>query len=61
MRYKIFGIVENFFGLKGQEREKRKKRTRFFKAVAEPPHFFAPFFAAKQRENEKDNPELVGA
>jgi hypothetical protein len=53
--------VENFFGAKGQEQEYGRKRARFFKAVAEPHHFFSPlFFAAKQRENEKEKPRLAG-
>jgi hypothetical protein len=41
MRYKIFRLVENFFGCKGEEREKREQV--FFKAVAEPHHFCALF------------------
>ena len=29
-RYKIFRIVENFFGLQGQEQEKRTKKSEIF-------------------------------
>lgn len=61
MRYKIFTIVENFFGLQGQEWENGRQRARFFKAVAKPHHFFAPFFLLRSSERmKKEKPRLVG-
>lgn len=37
-------LWKTFWAARGQERENGRKRARFFKAVAEPHHFFAPLF-----------------
>jgi hypothetical protein len=36
--------VENFLGMKGQERKNGRKQAGFLKAVAKPHHFLPPFF-----------------
>jgi len=54
---KFLGLWKTFLAARGRKGKNGRKRARFFKAVAEPHHFFYPlFFAAKQRENEKEKP-----
>jgi hypothetical protein len=61
MRYKIFRIVENFFGCKGQERGKRSifqaalyGMTKIFLFCVASPHYFSPpFLALRSRAGTK--------